>query len=189
MKKLTINALLIFAMMIFITGCTTKGAMYSPNLESVSKLQEQELKKVRIEHAKNTPIIYEIPLGRGTNQMSSPYVTYQAYLEKALSTNLELAGLSSDQSNIHIKAILIENELDTGMAVGSAKLSANFQIISNDQMVFNETLGIKHEWESHFVGAVAMPRTVDNYVSAMQKLIDQFLLNKDVLKLLKKQPN
>ncbi len=186
MKKNILKILLTVTVILLASGCTAKGKIYTPNLDSVDKLQSKDLKQVKVSHNIGGSVVYEISLGRGTNMMSSPYTTYQEYLEKALTENLMQAGLYSEKSNIRIKATLLNNELDTGLSTGSAILSANFIVLENDIEKFNKTLQVKHEWESHFVGAVAMPRTIDNYVIAMQKLVDEFLLNHEVLTILKK---
>ena len=81
---------------------------------------------------------------------------------------------------------LLNNTLDTGLSVGTAELSANFIIEIEKKEVFNKTYTIKHEWESSFAAATAVPTTLDNYPIAIQKLIDTFLLDMDVQKILKK---
>lgn len=185
MKKNIFKILLIVTVIFLTAGCTSKGKIYTPNLDSVDKLQSKDLKQVKVSHNTGGSVVYEISLGRGTNMMSSPYITYQEYLEKALTENLMQAGLYSEKSNIRIKATLLNNELDTGLSTGTAILSANFVILEGDVERLNKTLQVKYEWESHFVGAIAMSRTIDNYVIAMQKLVDEFLLNDEVLTILK----
>lgn len=181
MTKLVLKVFITIFITIFMIGCASNGKIYSPNFNVVNQLQEKNLKKVRVEHNKDAAIIYEISLGRGTNNMLSPYTTFQEYLEKAVTENLMHAGFYSENSNISIKAKLLDNSLDTGLSTGTALLSANFKIYDHDIEKFDRIFYIKHEWQSHFVGAIAIPLTIDNYVVAMQKLVDKFLLDDDVL--------
>jgi len=186
MKKNIINATIFIVLMLIVTGCTTKGKVYTSNLNSVNELQDKELKKVRVDYNTGAAVVYEISLGRGTNKMSSPYTTFQEYLERALTEHLVLSNLYNENSSLSIKTTLLDNQLDTGLSDGVALLSANFKILENDQEKLNKTFQISHKWESSFMAAIAIPRTVDNYVIAMQKLIDSFLSDDEVLKVLKK---
>jgi len=184
--KSFLNYIFIATIVILISGCTIKGKVYSPNLDTVNELQDKNLKEVKIKHNKGAQVVYEIPVGRGTNVMSSPYTTFQEYLEKALTQNLILSNLYSENSNISIKATLLDNKLDTGLSVGTATVSANFKILENDTIKLDKRFQVYHTWDSNFVAAIAIPRTIDNYVIAMQKLVDKFLLDDEALKVLKK---
>lgn len=81
---------------------------------------------------------------------------------------------------------MLKNSLDTGIATGTADLSANFNIFIDNKKVFNKVYEIHHEWGSSFVAATAIPTTIENYPIAMQKLIDSFLFDKEVIELIKK---
>lgn len=37
------------------------------------------------------------------------------------------------------------------------------------------TLSVRHEWESSFLGAIAIPNAVANYAPAVQKLLAELL--------------
>ena len=184
-KQVVFGVGLIFIM----TGCSIKGIEFTPNFNSINDLKDGNLKSVNVKKNKlgNIEAGNSISLGRATNTMTSPYGgSFQEYLEISLKEELLQASLYSENSNIEIIPKLLNNTLDTGLSVGTAELSANFIIEIEKKEVFNKTYTIKHEWESSFAAATAVPTTLDNYPIAIQKLIDTFLLDMDVKKILKK---
>lgn len=184
MKLILVSAIAIFTM----TGCSTKGIQYSPNFNSINELKDNDLKKMDVKRSILDKDQNEaISLGRGTNKMLSPYGgSFSKYLEIALEEELKQAAIYDNESNIKIKTKLLKNKLDTGMATGTADLSADFKILINDKEVFNRIYEVHHEWESSFAAATAVPVTIENYPIAMQKLIDKFLFDKDVIRIIKR---
>ena len=178
-----------FGLIFIISGCSVKGIEFTPNFNSINDLKDTNLKSVNVKKNNFVGIGTEnsVSLGRGSNVMTSPYGgSFQEYLEISLKEELLQASLYSENSNIIITPKLLKNTLDTGMSVGMAELSANFIIEIENKEVFSKTYTIQQEWESSFVAATAVPRTLDNYPIAIQKLIDTFLLDMDVQKILKK---
>lgn len=175
---------------LLMSGCSSKGIEFTPNFNSINELKDSDLKTMRVQkndfasaeaHAK------AVLVGRGTNKMLSPYGgSFQEYLEISLREELKQASLYDENSDIMIVTELLTNKLDTGMVVGTADLSANFKIMMREKEVFNKTYTIHHEWESSFAAATAVPSTLENYPIAMQKLIDTFLFDKEVIALLHK---
>jgi hypothetical protein len=184
-KQILFGISLIFIM----SGCSMKGVEFTPDFNSINDLKDANLKSISVK--KNNVGIAEtttsISVGRGTNVMTSPYGgTFQEYLEISLKEELQQASIYNENSNIEITTKLLKNTLNTGLSTGTAELSANFVIQINKEEVFNKIYEIRHEWESSFVAATAIPVTLNNYPIAMQKLIDKFLINTNVQKILKK---
>lgn len=183
MKNIIFSALLV-VIGLFITGCSSKGHEFTPNFESVNELKDSNLKSSNVKRSRigNT----SVSLGRGTNEMTSPYgSSFQEYLSIALEEELKQASLYDKNSDIEISSDLLTNHLDTGISTGTAILAAKFIIKIKENEVLNKTYQIRHEWDSTFAAAIAIPRTLDNYVIAVQKLVDKFLLDKEVHKVLK----
>lgn len=176
------------SLVFFISGCSVKGNVFTPNFNSINDLKDNDLKSIGVK--KNNSggnRTHEVSLGRGSNAMTSPYGgTFQEYLEIALKEELKQSSIYDETSNIKIITTLLNNTLDTGLSIGTADLSANFIIQVENKEVFNRTYAIKHEWESSFAAMTAIPTTIENYPIAIQKLIDKFLLDTDVIKILKK---
>jgi len=177
---------LAIGLVFIISGCSMKGVEFTPNFNSINDLKDGDLKAVSVKpqtRIGNT----SISVGRGSNVMTSPYGgTFQDYLSISLKEELQEASLYNKNSNIEISTRLLKNIIDTGISVGTAELSANFIIQIDQKEVFNKTYEIKHEWESSFAAASAIPVTLDNYPIAIQMLIDKFLLDTDVQNILKK---
>jgi len=185
------NILFCLGLVLFISGCSSKGIEFTPNFNSVNELKDSDLKTMTVQ--KNNFSSAEaqaqtVSLGRGSNKMLSPYGgSFQEYLEISLKEELMQASLYSDSStNIKIITELLTNKLNTGMSIGTADLSANFKILKSGKEVFSRNYNIHHEWESSFAAATAIPSTLENYPIAMQKLIDKFLFDKDVITILHK---
>lgn len=174
------------SLVFFISGCSIKGNAFTPNFNSINDLKDNDLKSVGVKNNNGGNRTYEVSLGRGSNVMTSPYGgTFQEYLEIALKEELKQSSIYDETSNIKIITTLLKNTLDTGLSIGIADLSANFIIQVENKEVFNRTYTIKHEWESSFAAMTAIPTTIENYPIAIQKLIDKFLLDTDVIKILK----
>lgn len=174
------------SLVFFISGCSIKGNVFTPNFNSINDLKDNDLKSVGVKNNNGGNRTYEVSLGRGSNVMTSPYGgTFQEYLEIALKEELKQSSIYDETSNIKIITTLLKNTLDTGLSIGTADLSANFIIQVENKEVFNRTYTIKHEWESSFAAMTAIPTTIENYPIAIQKLIDKFLLDTDVIKILK----
>lgn len=188
MRKYIKQVVFTLFIVVFVSGCSTKGVEFKPDYNSINEIKDNNLQTVSVNHGVfNASQKNHVSLGRGSNKMLSPYGgSFQRYLEISLEEELKQASIYDNQSDMKIEVKLLKNLLDTGMSIGTADLSANFMILSRDKKVFNRTYDVHHEWDSSFVAAIAIPNTVNNYPIAMQKLIDSFLLDKEVIKILKK---
>ncbi|NBL00480.1 MAG: hypothetical protein EOM50_21250 [Erysipelotrichia bacterium] len=184
------NIVFYVGLLLFISGCSSKGIEFTPNFNSINELKDSDLKTMAVQknHFSSAEAQAKAVLvGRGTNKMLSPYGgSFQEYLEISLKEELMQASLYYESSDIKIVTELLSNKLNTGMSTGTADLSANFKIVMREKEVFNKNYTIHHEWESSFAAATAIPSTLENYPIAMQKLIDAFLFDKEVIALLHK---
>ena len=46
-------------------------------------------------------------------------------------------------------------------------------------MVYDKSFEAQHEWESSFIGALAIPAAMDNYAGAVQKLVGMLFADAD----------
>lgn len=97
---------------------------------------------------------------------------YTTYLRDAVSTELETAGRLDPSSTTVIEGTLVRNELNAGGASSAdAVIAARFLVKRGDVAVYNETLTAEHEWDSSFIGMIAVPAALQNYVATVQKLL------------------
>lgn len=173
------------SILIIVSGCSFKGNEFTANFDTVNELKDKDLKSVSVEQNKVGEGF--VSLGRGTNKMSSPYGgSFQEYLSIALKEELYQVNIYDKESDIEINTRLLENIIDTGISIGKIDLGASFTIKNNKKEVHRKIYNINHSWKSSFAAATAIPTTLENYPIAMQKLIDKFLLDEDVQKILKK---
>lgn len=113
---------------------------------------------------------------RGSPLSSSQDNQFSAYLRSALVRELETAGRLDPNSNISIEAVLTQNELSAaGARTGTARLGATFIVTRDGEEVFRKPMQVEHSWESSFIGAIAIPAAVQNYSTAVQKLLAALL--------------
>lgn len=114
--------------------------------------------------------------------------SFSGYLKEALQRELESAGRYRADSSLNISGVLLDNRLDAGVDVGTAMLSARFNVTKSATTVYDKTLTAQSRWESSFLGAVAVPAAVRNYVGTFQKLLYQLFSDPDFQKLTATDP-
>lgn len=172
----------------FMTGCTIKGENYITDTNLMNELNNYNLNKVSVIPDKNNiphKFNYKIELRGAT--MISPYGSYNNYIVKSLSEQLSQSDLYSPKSEIIISVSLIKNKSDIwGFSEGNYSIIANFKILKNEKIIYDENVESRHSFSSHFVGQIAIENAIKNYPIAIQKLISKFLSDKRVIELLAK---
>lgn len=111
---------------------------------------------------------------RGSTLKGGDDGKYSTYLRDALMAELKAAGRLDDKTNSEITGELLENKLNgSGMSTGNASVKARFVIKRDGAQVYDRTLSAQHEWDSSFIGAIAIPAAFDNYPVTIQKLFQQ----------------
>ncbi|WP_199100994.1 hypothetical protein, partial [Dyella sp. ASV21] len=114
---------------------------------------------------------------------TGPDHTFSAYLQEALVSELQAAGRLDHHAATRIDATLTRNELDSsGFSKGMANLGARFVVIRDGHPIYDKTLTAEHEWESSFLGGVAIPAAIQNYPVVVQKLVGKLFLDPDFIK-------
>ncbi|MDD4855457.1 MAG: hypothetical protein PHQ22_09490 [Sulfuricurvum sp.] len=121
-------------------------------------------------------------------KMDSPYgESFEEYLKVSLEEHLMSANLFDKNANLLLTSTLLKNNIETGLvATGTADISANFTLTQDSKIVYDKTHTIHHEWDSSFVGAIAIPNATENYPIAIQKLINKLMADNDFLMVVKK---
>lgn len=171
-----------------IFACSTLDiGQYQPDFNTVNNLKDIDSKSMAVgDFSEADPKLNKVSL-RGTPMTSQHDGSYGKYLKYSLEEQLAQADILSDKSNFIISGTLLENDVSAaGVSTGSAKLAAQFVISESGKEIYNQEHEIYHEWESSFVGAIAIPRAQENYPIAVKKLINDFLSDEDVIKYLSK---
>ena len=123
---------------------------------------------------------------RGSS-LSSPYQgSYGAYLAAAINQELEFAKKLSQDSGVEITGAVLKNNIDaSGFSTGTIDIQARFIVKRNGQARYNNVMMVHHEFPSSFAGAVAIPRAVQEYPVAVQRLLASLYADKAFINALK----
>jgi hypothetical protein len=172
-----------------ITACSMNAPMYSPSPDNSNVLQAVHGSKVAVDtfSAKNKEVD-NLSLRGGS--LVSPYEqSYSKYLTKALEEELKLAGIWDNNAKTRVSGELMNNQLDiSSFSIGTASITAKFIVTNNNNKIYEKDISAKHEWESSFAGAVAIPAGQTNYPIVIQKLFGNLFADKDFIKAIQK-PN
>jgi hypothetical protein len=119
-------------------------------------------------------------LSARTTGVASPYAgSWVAYVKEAITAELRSAGQLDAASPATVSVALLENELSAGMSTGEVRLGAAFTVINGGRTVYQKTHRVVHQWESSFMGPVAIPAAVNNYGAGVQKLLQAVFSDPD----------
>ncbi len=111
---------------------------------------------------------------RGHTLTSPNANSFAQYLREGLTADLRTAGKLDPNSSIVVHGLLTYNQLDAaGISVNSAELGAKFSVSRGNKLLFEKELKEQSQWESSFMGAVAIPTAVNEYTALYQKLLRQ----------------
>jgi uncharacterized protein YgfB (UPF0149 family) len=74
----------------------------------------------------------------------------------------------------------VKNDLSAGgVNTNDAEVAVRFKLQEGSTTRYEKTIDARHEWESSFLGGIAIPRAVQNYVVTVQKLLKQLYEDAD----------
>ena len=172
-----------------LTGCASQAPNYAPSIDNVEVLKQigvgTTVKTGTIGVTPDTSGAQSIGL-RGSKMVSPIGDNYGDYIAAALRQELELAKLYNPQSGVEISGTLIENDINTkGFSTGSGEIEARFLVTAKGQVRFDKIKRIERQWESSFIGAVAIPRAMSNYPLMVQSLVSSLAADPDFVKALR----
>lgn len=174
---------------LLLTACAGPAPNYAPSIDNVEVLKKSGLEPVKtgsIVPAPNLKTANAITL-RANTMVSGVGNHYGDYLAAALRQELDLAKLYNPQSGIEISGTLLQNDINAGgMSIADGVIEARFVVKQGMQIRYDKTKLVKHQWESAFAGATAIPLAANNYPVMVQKLVGQFLSDPDFLQSLRK---
>ena len=144
---------------------------YQPSLDNVEAVKKAPA-KVTV-GAFTLQAGAEKGIGLRGSTMSSPVGNdYAAYLADALAQELTLAGKVDAQSKIVISGQLIKNDIAAGgFSTNSGEVEARIVVMNNGAQKFDKVKRAELSWESSFMGAIAIPKALQQYPVIVQKLL------------------
>src|SRR5215510_9780113 len=159
------------------SGCATKAPGYQTSIENVQTLAglgpvRAAVGTVKLD-AKNAESMSRLSARAMT--IEPPYAGgYAEYLAEALRADLAAAGKLDPKAPRTINAVMTANSLDaSGINVGVAEVAARFTVTDGGRVLYDRQLQAKHQWESSFLGGIAVQNALHNYNVTVQKLVGQ----------------
>jgi hypothetical protein len=105
--------------------------------------------------------------------------SYSQQLKDVIITELKAAGLYDEKSQIQIEGQLTDSQVDAAIGTGTARLAAHFTVNRAGKRVFDKELSVDAQWESSFVGAIALPAAINQYTSLYKSLAAKLFDDQD----------
>ena len=173
LRLLSITAVLAAATQL--VGCSTPMAAPSSSIENTVKLRNAPLAPAAVGEfalAQGKPAAKDKSVSiRGTALVSPVSDSLSKYLEETLRKELQAANLLDTNSGTQISGFLVDSDLDVPMGTGTGYLTARFVVKKADRIAYDRELNTRLEWESSFLGAIAIPTAAQNYAFLYKKLV------------------
>jgi len=170
------------SLLLVLVGCVhTPAPTYAPGNDNLMALRAQPGARLAVDRFEAAPGVPNTRLGlRGNGMSGGSDGTYTTYLQQALEAELRNANRLDPESGSRISGVLLANELNAaGARTGTASIRARFVVTRDGVVAYDKPLQADHEWESSFIGAIAVPAAMENYVATLQKLIGVLLADPD----------
>lgn len=166
-------ACFLLAASLALSGCVTlQTPGYEPGVDNARALMAGPIRPASVGAFTAAPGVRDRLSVRGSPLVSTDPAGFPGYLGNAVRIELANAGIATDAPDLVITGELIRNELNaSGASVGRALMMARFMVSDSGRVTYDRTLSVEHEWESSFIGAIAIPAAMHNYPSLVQKLL------------------
>ena len=181
---LTFSRLLLITGLLVLGGCVTAPApTYQPSVTNTETLMKQAKTPIGVAAFTAATGVDDTKLIiRGSTLKGGSDGKFSTYLHDATVTELKTAGRWNPDAGLQISATLEQNHLDGGaIKTGSADIKAHFVITKDGQKVYDKSLSVQHQWDSSFIGAIAIPTAMQNYVTTVQLLLGKFFSDSDFI--------
>lgn len=162
------------ALAVLLGACTHAAPVYTASVASVdvtSKLQGAiAVGKFTFAPGQEAQLN---SVGARADTFTSPVNnSFADYIGDAATKDLKAAGKFDPASPRVLTGVLEKNYLSAaGMAVNDSDLIVRFRLAEGGQVLYEQPVEAKREWESSLLGAIAIPRALDNYIVTIQELM------------------
>jgi hypothetical protein len=167
---------------IALTGCGQTMGSARPSLETLEVLRAPDMPKMRVgEFAlePGQPAKSDKSVVLRSVVLSAPDGSFSHYLGKTLEAQLRAAGKLDPESGIVVEGLLTKSGASAGLSDGQAALAARFMVRKDGRTVFDKELTVRSNWDSTFVGVVAIPDAINQYSSLYDRLVHQLFADPD----------
>ncbi len=178
------HLLLILPLLALLQGCGVTMTRYEPSYDNVQKLKQnpplQSISNARVEAAPG-----QDSLTVRANPVSSPSGTIPLHIQEAINEELRRAGLLDPQAQRHLDVLLVKNELTAGAGTGTGQLAARFTLLKGNEVLYDATKDVSHQWDSSFFGVVAIPNAANAYNPMIRDLLNTLYSDPQFIQALK----
>jgi hypothetical protein len=170
---------------VVISACTSVAPPYSASIDNVETLKKSGASPAAVGAFAASAELNSISM-RG-NTMESPFGgSYGAYLADAIRQELSLAKLLDPKSNLEISGALLKNDVSVGGVItGSAVVEARVVVKRSGQVRFDKVISATMEFDSNFLGAIAVARGKESYPAVVRKFLTTLYADPDFTAALK----
>ena len=110
---------------------------------------------------------------------SAPEKSFARYLADTIRAQLTAAGRFDPAAALTISGVVTDAHVDSSLPKGHGRLAARFTLTREGAVVFDKTLEVESTWDSNFVGAVAIPEAINNYIGLYPQLATKLFADPD----------
>jgi len=176
--------LLIPLLALLLQGCGVTMTRYEPSYENVQQLKQTP----PLQSISNTQVT--AAPGQGSlmvraNPIRSPSGSIPQHIQEAINEELRRAGLLDPQAERHLNVLLVKSELTAGASTGTGQLAAHFTLLKGNDVVYDATKDVNHEWNSSFMGVIAIPNAANAYNPMIRDLLKSLYSDPQFIQALK----
>jgi hypothetical protein len=169
--------------MLGLAGCTQTVPVYDPAFENVQLLKAASARPASVDKFSGGPTSLII---RGFTSAKSPVGNdFGDYVQDALSRELDKAQLLVMSSDYKIQGKVVDTDVDTGISTGRTSISVEFVVTKEGVERYRKVVTSGYEWDSSFIGALAIPRGIQSYPKVVGMLLNKLYSDPDFAKALR----
>jgi hypothetical protein len=170
-----LQRLALIAGLAVLTGCASvKMPAPTPSAANAEKLRAAKLVPSQVgsfKLAAGKPAEMDTSLsGLRGSSISPTNGSFAAQLRDEIAAELGAAGLLDPKSRFVIEGQLTDSMVDAAISTGKGRLAARIQVKRDGQTVFDKEIVAEATWESSFVGAIAIPAAINQYIALYKTL-------------------
>ena len=177
-RKLLIVALTGFAL----SACAQQMGSPQPSMSTLDAVRSSDIPAMRVgtfAPAPTLPASKDKSIGSRAVTLEPPGGSLAKYLGNALENDLRMGGKLDPKADLVLEGLLTASDLDTGMDTGKGNLGAKFSLKRDGKSIFEKDLSVQAQWDSSFVGAVAIPEAINQYTALYDKLATALFTDSD----------
>jgi len=177
--------LLILGFTVFLGACTTVAPPYAASVSNVDVTAKLAgpVAVGRFEFEKGREAELNSVGARAGVFVSPINNSYADYFGDAVTKELKAAGKFDASSPQVLTGVLMKNYLTAaGAQINQSDLQVRFRLAQGGSTLYDKLIQAQNQWESSLMGAIAIPRALDNYVATIQKLISNLFSDPDFIR-------